>query len=214
MTIDDMLDSEGPVFSVLDKIGQMILLSVVWFLGCLPIVTAATSTTALYYAVIKSIRRDYGSAMQEFWSSYKANIRRGVPITVLGLLAGALLGWNISLLTAQEQPDQLLLWGSIILLALLAGIAVYICPVLSRFSMGAGQAVRLAFVMAVRFWYFTLVLIAGTVTLIYLQIYVLPIPTAVLLPSGWCYVCTFMAEKALRRFMPPKEENDDSWYYQ
>ena len=208
------LSTEGPIFSFLDKVGQMILLSVVWIIGCLPVVTIATSTTALYYAVIKSIRRDYGSALQEFWQSYKANLKRGIPITVCMALLGGLLGWNIQVLTAQEQPDNLLLWGSIILLAVLAATAVFICPVLSRFSMGAWKACRLAFVMAIRFFYFTLILAAGTAALVYLQIYVLPIPTVVLLPSVWAFVSTFMVEKALRKFMPPKEENDDSWYYQ
>lgn len=211
---DEIFSTEGPVFGFLDKVGQMILLSVMWIIGCLPVVTAATSTTALYYAVIKSIRRDYGSALQEFWQSYRANLKRGIPITVIGLALAAVLVWNIQLMTNTEQGSSLLLWGSVILLAVLGAMAVYICPVLSRFSLKAGSACRLAFVMAIRFLPTTLVLAAGTVGLVYLQIYVLPIPTVVLLPSLWCFVTTFLMEKALRKFMPPKEENDDSWYYQ
>lgn len=211
---EDLLHSEGPVFSILDKIGQMILLSVVWIVGCLPVVTIATSTTALYYAVIKSIRREYGSALQEFWQSYRSNLKRGIPITLIMLLLALVLGWNIQLLSQEGQGNNFLLWGSIILLALLAGIAVFICPVLSRFSMSAGKACRLAFVMAIRFFPYTLLLAAGTVGLVYLQIYVLPIPTIAILPSAWCYATTFLVEKVLRKFMPPKEDNDDSWYYQ
>lgn len=214
MDTEQLLDSQGPIFSFLDKIGQMILLSVVWIIGCLPVVTVATSTTALYYAVIKSIRREYGSALQEFWQSYKANLKRGIPITLMLLLTAALLGWNVWLLSQEGQENNLLLWGSVILLAILAGIAVYICPVLSRFSMSGGKALRLAFVMAIRFFPYTLLLAGGTVGLILLQIYVLPIPTVVVLPAVWAFVTTYPMEKALRKFMPPKEENDDSWYYQ
>lgn len=214
MMNDDIMHSEGPVFSVLDKIGQMILLSVVWFIGCLPIVTLATSTTALYYAVIKSIRKDYGVPLKEFWSSYRANLKRGIPITIVFLLLAALLGYNVWLLTASEQGSNFLLWGSIVLLALLCAIAVYICPVLSRFSMKATAACRLAFVMAIRFFPITVLIAGGTVLLVYLQIFVLPIPTVLLLPSAWCLCTTFLMERALRKFMPPKEENDNSWYYQ
>ena len=192
----------------------MILLSVVWILGCIPIVTAATSTTALYYAVVKSIRRDYGRAQQEFWRSYRSNLKRGIPITAVGLLTAALLLWNIRLLTQVPQASNLLLWGSVILLALLGAMAVYICPVLSRFQLKAGAACKLAFVMAIRFLPMTVLLAAGTVGLVYLQIYVLPMPTALLLPALWCWAASFLMEKALRKFMPPKEENDDSWYYQ
>lgn len=211
---EGLFHTEGPIFSLLDKLGQMILLSVVWMLGCLPVVTIATSTTALYYAVIKSVRREYGTATQEFWQSYKANLRRGIPLTVILGLTALLLGWNIRLLSQEGMENNFLLWGSVILLALLGGIAVYLCPVLSRFSMRAGKAVRLAFVMAIRFFPWTLLLAAGTVALVYLQIFVLPMPTVLILPAAWCYAVTYPMEKALRRFMPQKEENDDSWYYQ
>lgn len=210
----EILGTEGPVFGFLDKVGQLILLSVVWILGCLPLVTAVTSTTALYYAVIKSVRREYGTALQEFWSSYKANLKRGVPITVVLAVLYWLLSSNIYLLTQPEQSNNFLLWGSIILLVVLTAVTVFICPVLSRFSMSAWQACRLAFVMALRYWYFTIALALGTAALAALQIFVLPMATVVLLPSIWCYGTTFMVEKALRHFMPPKEENDDSWYYQ
>ena len=209
-----VLDLEGPVFSVLDKIGQMVALSAVWIIGCIPVVTIATSTTALYYAVSKSIRRDCGSALKEFWSSYKANLKRGIPVTVAAAALAVLLEWNIGLLTGGGQQNNFLLWGSIIASAVLAGSCVYICPVLSRFSMGVGKACRLAFVMAVRFLPYTVLILAAAVLVGYLQVFVLPMPTLILLPSVMCYFATFPVEKALLKFMPPKEENDDSWYYQ
>lgn len=214
MSRDGVLGTDGPVFGFLDKVGTLIALSVVWFLGCLPVVTVAASTTALYYAVSKSVRREYGSAMQEFWHSYRANLKRGIPITVILAMLTGLLVYNIQLMTRAEGDSNLLLWGSILLLAALAGITVYICPVLSRFSMSAWNACRLAFVMAVRFWYFTLALALGTAALVLLQCFVLPIPTALLLPAVWCLAVTYPVEKVLLAYMPPKEDNDDSWYYQ
>lgn len=214
MSHDAMMSTEGPIFGFLDKVGRLIGLSVVWILGCLPVVTVATSTTALYYAVTKSVRREYGSAMQEFWHSYKANLKRGIPLTLILAVIAGLLSYNIWLITQNQTGENLLLWGSIFLLAALAGITVYICPVLSRFSVSAWNACRLAFVMAVRFWYFTLALALGTVALVLLQCFVLPIPTALLLPGVWCLAVTYPMEKVLLAYMPPKEDNDDSWYYQ
>lgn len=211
---DDLLHSEGPIFSILDKIGRMILLSIFWIVGSVPIVTAASSATALYYAIVKSVRREYGAAHKEFWKSYRANLRRGIPITVIGLLLAALLYGNIRILSAAEQGNNLLLWGSIVLLALLGAMAVYICPILSRFSMKAFSACRLAFVMAIRFFPVTILLAGGTVLLVYLQIFLLPMPTALVLPSLWCLCTSFPMERILRKYMPPKEENDNSWYYQ
>lgn len=209
-----ILSPEGPVFSLLDTVGRLIGLGLLWLLGCVPIVTATTSTAALYYAVMKSVRRGCGSAWQEFWSAYRSNLKRGIPITLaLGLL-GAVLTGNIRYLWQSGQTGGTLLWGSVFLLAVLAAVAIYIGPVLSRFTLGAWRACQMAFVMALRFWYITLALALGLTALVLLQIYILPMPTALALPGLWCWTTTFLTERALRAYMPPKEENDDSWYYQ
>ncbi len=213
--IDHLLDHEGPIFTFLDKVGRMILLSVLWFVGCLPIVTIGTSTTALYYAVIKNIRRDHGTAFQEFWRSYRSNLKRGVPATVILLLIGYLLAVNFAYLTADGMDgSNFLLWGSVIIAFLCIGIFVYLWPVLSRFSMGLMNAVKLSFVMAIRFIPITIALAAGTVLICYLQMFVLPIPFILILPALWIWIVTYPMEHVLRKFMPPKQDEDEAWYYQ
>ena len=209
----EWLSPEGPVFSVLDKVGQMVLLSILWLVGSLPIVTIGTSTTALYYAVMKSIRRGRGDAVKEFIRSYRENLKRGIPITVTALVLGGLLSLNLRVM-AQSGEASLLAAAEGLLLAVLGMALVYVCPVLSRFRMRVKEVWKLAFVMAVRFLPFTLVTGLGTAALVWLQFYVLPIPTALILPAAWCWVTTFMTEKALRRFMPEKKPGDDAWYYE
>ena len=205
------LDVEGPVMGFLEKTGQLIVLSVLWLLGCVPVATAFTSTAALYYAVVKSVRRGRGQAGKEFWRSYRANLGRGVAAGLPLLAVGALLAVDLAILRAQ---DRALHTGAVAVLAvMLAFVAVYVGPVLSRFSVKVTQVWRLAFVMAVRFWYWTaaILVLAGLVGT--LQFYVLPWPTAAILPGAGCLAATFPIEKALRCYMPPKEEGDDAWYY-
>lgn len=207
------LSPEGPVFSALDKVGQLVLLSVVWLVGCVPLVTVIPATAALYYAVIKSIRRGRGDPLKEFWSAFRRNWRRGIPMSLAAVAAGLLLWINVRACAAQEARSPLLL-GNLILLALVIMIHVYVCPVLSRFDMKIGGVWKLSFVMALRFLPYTLVIAGGTAALIWLQLFVLPIPTVLILPSVWCLVTTFMMEKALRKFMPEKRPEDDAWYYE
>ena len=42
----------------LEKIADMFLLSVLWLICCIPIITIGTSTIALYYATVKVVRRE------------------------------------------------------------------------------------------------------------------------------------------------------------
>lgn len=212
--MEETIITEKPLISLLDKVGQLILLSICWIIGSLPVITLGTSTTALYYAVMKSIRRERGQALGEFWKSYRANLGRGILATVPMLLLTGLLCLNLWTLYQAEQRDGTLLLGNVLCLALLCLIWVYICPVLSRFSVGVPDTWKLAFVMALRFLPFSLLMAAGTAVLVVLQVWILPIPTALLIPGCWCYVTTFMIERALRKYMPPRQENDDAWYYE
>ena len=206
------LDVEGPVIGFLDKAGELIALSALWLLGCLPVVTVSTSTAALYYAVMKTVRRSRGRAVGEFWRSYRANLGRGIAAGLPLLALGALLALDAAILLRQERA---LHTGAVIVLAvILAALAVYVGPVLSRFSVKVTQVWRLAFLMAVRFWYWTAAILILAALAAALQFYVLPVPTVLILPGAGCLAATFPIEKALRAYMPPKEEGDDAWYYE
>lgn len=208
----ELLHVEGPVVGFLDKTGQLILLNLLWLLGCLPMVTIGVSNAAFYYAVVKSLRRGQGNPVREFWRSYRENLSRGIIATVAAGILMALLMLNVYILQGQARP--VLSGGALIGLAILGGIWVYIGPVFSRFRLKLSDSCALAFVMAIRFLPYTLLLLAGMALLLYLQIYVLPIPMIVILPGIWCYLVSFPMEKVLRRYMPKKEENDNTWYYE
>lgn len=211
--IREALDVESPLMDFLGKTGQLIALSCLWFLGCIPLITVGTSTTALYYAVIKSVRRGQGSALKEFWRSYKANLPRGIAVTVTAGVLGAVLLLNLRILV-NSGGSVLLRWATALGLFLLACVSIYICPVLSRFTMKTVSAWKLAFVMTIRFFHFTLAIGLGAVIVGALQFYIFPIPMLALLPGLCCLAATYPMEKALLAFMPPKEENDNSWYYE
>lgn len=210
--MNEWFSTDGPIFTWLDRLGQMILLSLVWLVGCMPILTVATSTTALYYAVIKSVRRGRGDALKEFFHSYKANLRRGIPITAVVLLLGAVLYANAHITLA--QGNGALPTANLVGLAILLLLTVYICPILSRFTMRVRDVWKLSFVMAIRFLPYTLLLAAGTAVVVTAQVFLLPMPTVLIIPSAWCLLTTYPVEKALRAYMPEKQPEDDAWYYE
>lgn len=213
--MSDWLNTDGPVFTWLDRLGQMILLSLAWLIGCIPVVTAGSATTALYYAVIKSVRRGRGDALKEFIRSFRENLRRSIPITLTALVLLGVMCLNIHICLERTQGD----WSGMpianaIGIALLVMVLVYVCPVLSRFQMRVRDVWKLSFVMAIRFLPYTILLAAGGAALAAVQIFVLPIPTVLILPSAWCFVTTFPMEKVLRTYMPEKKPEDDAWYYE
>ena len=71
--IRKLLDVEGPVVDFLEKCGQLIVLSALWLLCCIPVVTLCASSAALYDGVFQTVRKQEGNAIKTFFSSIKRN---------------------------------------------------------------------------------------------------------------------------------------------
>ncbi len=205
--------SEGYLLSAMTKIGNIAILTILWLIGCIPIVTIGTATTALYYAIVKSVRRERNYPVKEFWNAYKRNLKGGLLCTVMILVGSAVLYMNRTyLLRSTGEHQDAWIWTYNILILLFAGWAAYVFPVLSRFKLKLIDIWKLAFVMEVRFLPFTAILILGTTLTIWLQLNLLPWPTILVLPGLWCFIASFIVEKALKAYTPEPEEGEQVWY--
>ncbi|MDE6674342.1 MAG: YesL family protein [Acetatifactor sp.] len=216
--MDQLFSTDGMIYRFLNKTGNIILATVLWLVGCIPVVTIGTSTAALYYTMVKSVRKDVGYVHSEFWRGYKLNFKKGVTSTVLLLALGSVLGVEMWLVL-ENGVEVSRIWytlsGLLIVLSVL--IVLYLFPVMSRFDMKLGKLCMLSFVMSIRFWYITLALLAGLVIVVFAQFYLLPIPMLLLTPGLWCFASSFMVEKAMKAYMPKPEESGDgeetkNWY--
>lgn len=224
----EFFSSEGPLIGFLQKIGMLIVLSVLFLLCSFPLVTMGAAASALYYAVAKSVRRERGYPTKEFFRAFKRNLKNGTVLTVIFGGLAALILYNREVLWQASSGEREMLpeimmgspdGGTLTLyviydgmLIFLAMLAVYLFPVLSRFAMKLSDIVKLSFVMSLRFFYFTVLLTAGTGILIYLQWKALPMPTILLLPGGWTYLSSFLLEKAMKKYITAPKEGEDAWY--
>ncbi|MDE5746832.1 MAG: YesL family protein, partial [Acetatifactor sp.] len=195
--MNQLFSTDGIVYRFLTTTGNIILATILWMIGCIPVVTIGTSTAAFYYTIVKSVRKDVGYVHSEFWRGYKLNFKKGVAATVLLLVLGILLGVELWLVL-ENGVEVSRIWYTLsgLLMVLLLLIGLYLFPVMSRFDMKLGKLCMLAFVMSIRFWYITLALVAGLAVTVLAQFYLLPIPLILLTPGLWCYASSFLVEKA------------------
>ena len=226
--MDEFFSSEGPLLGFLQQLGNLILLSIIFIVCSLPVFTFGTASSALYYAVVKSIRRGRGYPVKEYMKAFKRNLKNG---TILTLLFGgvAALVLNNRLLINQASagdpnaaagmvmgnPDGNMLTLFIIydgILILLACVGIWLFPVLSRFAMKLTDIIKLSFVIAVRFFYYTVLLVTGMGILLYLQWKIFPILTVLILPGVWTYASSYLIERAMKKYTPAPKEGEDAWY--
>jgi len=140
-----IFDLDGSLMRALNGFADMIVMSLWWLIGCLPVVTIGASTTALYYAAMKSINHE-GTVTRNFWKSYRENLKQSILIELFFLIAGALLflvyemAFNISGIFR-------LIFQVMLLLYFVAVSVVF--PVLSRFVMTIPQLFRNTLIMCI-----------------------------------------------------------------
>ncbi|MCC8046937.1 MAG: YesL family protein [Clostridiales bacterium] len=210
--LDEIFAQDGKVMNFLYRTGELILLNMVFLLSCIPIVTVGSALTSFYYATIKSVRRERGAPVKEYFGSMKRTIKKGILLVLeLAVWFGLLyLGRRYS--QVNERTHMVIVYNVLMLLS--AAVAVYVFPVLSRFEMKLANCWKLAFLMCIRFFPYTVVIMAGTAGIAWLLFYILPMPCILFIPGLWCLVITFMMEPALLAYMPkPEEGQEDAWYY-
>ncbi len=103
---------ENPVWRFIGNIIDMFLLSLYWYVCCLPVITAGSGTTALYYVTLKLTSNQEGYTTASFIKSLKSNLKQSTVLWLLSLLVGIILlidfywaltggsAWGASLLPA------------------------------------------------------------------------------------------------------------------
>ena len=85
-------DVDGKVYRFMEKITNCLIVSILWTIFSLPIITIGASSTALYYTVYKVIRNDTGHIWREFWNAFKNNFKQSTFLWIIFLLIIAFLG--------------------------------------------------------------------------------------------------------------------------
>lgn len=208
---------------LLNKLGEIILVNIVFLLCCVPVITVGPALTSFYYAMMKSVRRERGGPIKEFMSSMKRTLGRGILLTI-GILVwmtllylgrqmvreGAQNAASVTNGTANTVTFPVVLYDVAILFSIC--ILIYLFPVFSRFEMKMSGMLKLSFVMCIRFFPITAVTAVGSIVVGWLLIYRLPIACVMVIPGVWCYAVTFLMEKALKHYMPEAKPGEEQWY--
>lgn len=76
--MNTIFNVNGPVFTFLSKVCDVLIVSILWTLFCLPVVTAAPACAALYHTVHKSLLKSEGYIVSTFWKSFRSSLKQGI----------------------------------------------------------------------------------------------------------------------------------------
>ena len=73
--LQGLFNYDNPVWRFIGKLGDLILLNILWTICSIPIFTIGASTTAVYYVTLKLVRDEDSSTIKGFFHSFKSNFK-------------------------------------------------------------------------------------------------------------------------------------------
>lgn len=208
---------DTPIFNKTNQIADILGAGFLWLLCSVPVITIGPATAALYYTIVKVVRRNRETVIKSFFHSFKSNLKQGILFTIFYLLYGAAIGFYI--LAALEGRIQMNPYGictlGIILTCPFLFTLMYIFPVLSRFQAGVLRQFQYALHMSVRHFPST-VLLMLLLAVTGLLIYFVPFLMAIL-PGFYAYLASFFIERIFKKYLVKEREKykdptDLPWY--
>ncbi len=226
--LQGLFNYDNPVWRFIGKLGDLILLNILWLICCIPVFTAGAATTAVYYVTLKLVRDEDDSTIKSFLRSFIQNFKQATAIWLLILLAGVLLTFDLWFIVsgasaagiAAGMPDNL----KTILMAVFGGmtlillfITTYVFPLQARFYNTVRRTLFNAFFMSARHFGQTIFMLAADgilIAAVYFSLFFLPQLALLLLLFGFpliAFVNSYILTPILKRYTPEeKKQNQES----
>lgn len=212
-----IFDPDNSFWSVVRKILYMIVLSIAWCLCSIPLLTIGTSSSALYYAVVKVVRRERSYPLREFFKAFKQNLKRGTILTIIIVIVGSMsfaadIMLGATFLGLETIADYILCALFVLKVFILLGVFCYVFPLLSRFDTTILTLLESALFLCSRYLLRTICIdILFVVMVLVVKIEGIFI---IIIPALYCLLCSFLLETLFVSCYDQQEVNEsvDTWF--
>ena len=210
----NFFNAENPIFRFTSRVLDILVLSALWVICSLPVVTIGPASAALYYSCVKCLRYKEPHPYGSFFSAFRQNLATGAAATVMVLLAALALAAVYAFLESMMIPD---VFRVMYLVLMLVPMSVVTCafPLLSRFTCTVGALLSNS--LRLTFRHLPRVVAAGalTVTAVVLTVLFWYYGVMLLTPALCALLSTFLLEPVFRKYTPEEELEEGAetpWY--
>lgn len=189
------------------KIGEFLGLSLLWLLCCIPVLTIAPAGIALYDSIAHCVRGDEPGPYRRFFKTLKQELLRGILISLLWLVLGAVfvVGYNALYQWGKENQFAAiysLVYAGTMLIPM--GVLCWLLPIESRFAYGFWALHKTALTYTIVHLPTTAAilgfLILGVVAIAVMPVFLVLMPAIIVTLQSW------LIEKVFKLYTPETEE--------
>lgn len=201
-----LFNYDNGLMTTLGKICDCMILSILWCVCSIPIVTVGASTAALYYAVNKSIRYNRGYAYKEFFSAFKSNFKQGTIVWLINigsLLFGAYDCYILYQLRETISGAKIIMVIIVALLIFLIMWMTYVYPYMARFALPTKALMKNCVILALAHFLRSVLL---TVLFVAAVVASLTVPMAgIFVPVIYMVIANRIVERVFRKYMSEED---------
>ncbi len=145
---------DGAFVKVMSLVADVIMLSVLFFITCIPVITIGPSTTALFYVMTRRIYEKEAYIFRDYFKSFKLNFIQSFLTWLLISVLFSILAFNIYSIFAGYTFDIGTITGKFFLVLYLSltievfMLSLYAYPVISRFDLKFVDGIKKSLLLA------------------------------------------------------------------
>ena len=196
---------DNPVWRFIGKFWDVIILSILWMVCSIPIVTVGASTTAMYYVTLKLVRDEDGYTVRSFFKSFKENFKQSTAIWLVFLVVGIILGFDlfffVNMFDGAQKVKTVMMAVFLAMTFIYCAMFTYVFALQARFYNPVKRTIFNSFFMAIRHIFQTIGMLVIDVAVIFLAFSYIP----QLLLFGVAliaFINSYMLAGIFRKYMP------------
>lgn len=164
----DIFNPENLFFRILSRGVDLVGLSLLWLLCCMPLVTIGPASAALYYTVVKVFRHRKDEAFRTYLRAFRDNLKQGIPVTLISIPVAIFLAWGYNVMSNNVSTSQgvVMYMMYYVILVVPAGICCYLFPLMGRFAFLTKDLIRTSMIMTFRHLPSTVIVVMLTIEMI------------------------------------------------
>lgn len=208
----NLFSLDSPVMKLLRQFTDLMILNLLWLLGCLPIITIGASTTALYQSIIKMRKGEDGRPWSEFWHFFKSNFKQATILFLMVAVVIALTVLDILVIVTLIPNTSIFLKILMLLPFLLVVPALgYVFPLQAQFDNSIINTLKNAWIMSMIHFLVSIIvmvlnLIPVVIFLFYPELFIRCVPIWVCLAgSVIAYANMALLDGVFRQYIPAED---------
>ena len=214
----DFFSLDNPFNRFMTLVFDIALLSILFAVCSLPVVTFGASAAALYSVMLRRVRNEEGAILKGFFQAFRENFRQGTIAGLIFIAVNLLMFLDYRLISVIQNVTLAAVSAAAIMMVVLmtAGVFAYVFPLIARYE----NSLRAAFNNA---WRLAVINLPKTIVIVVLNnlpILFLVLRTDIFVPfiMLWCFIlagtAAYINSKILRgifdKLFPDETAGDES----